>query len=361
MDELELTSENKFWKKITLLLFLCFLSHIFLSLFYIFYKQNAMLIYCSVTCIIDFLLFIASIKINNPIIEPIFFSVELIQINIYTILFSYINRVCSGAEFFPVALIFGVFYFSHNIKKPQLYYIFTLIPTFLVGIMIPVFFNNIFEAQLNQPSDFYLIHKTFSGILVFIVLILLSLQNEYELRNMIDKTKIRGHELYYIASHDFLTGLTNRRRFWDYLRIAQAQKETQNIDYAFSIFDIDNFKRINDVYGHDCGDIILKNVASIVKEMKAPSVKAGRWGGEEFVLFFPTLSDDVFVFVEELRQRISDTTFYYHDKEIKLSMTFGVSSSKNFSTVEDIIVDADFCLMEGKERGKNIVIISPQA
>lgn len=361
MDELELTSENKFWKKITLLLFFCFISHIFLSLFFNFYKQNTMFIYCTITCIIDFILFITSIKINNYIVDLVFFTIELIQINIYAILFSFINRVCSGAEFFPLALIFGIFYFSHNIKKPQFYYIFTLIPTFAIGIIVPVLYNNIFEAQLNQPSDFYLIHKTFSSLLVFVIIILLSLQNEYELRKMIDKTKTRSHELYYIASHDFLTGLTNRRRFWDYLRIAQAQKETQNIDYAFCIFDIDNFKRINDVYGHDCGDIILKNVAALVKEMKDPSVKAGRWGGEEFVLFFPKLSDDAFVFIEELRQRISDTTFHYNDKEIKLSMTFGVSSSKNFSTVEDIIVDADFCLMEGKEKGKNIVIISPQA
>ena len=76
----------------------------------------------------------------------------------------------------------------------------------------------------------------------------------------------------------------------------------ENIDYAIAILDIDDFKNINDIYGHDCGDFILKSYTQELRKKLDPQIKIARWGGEEFVIIFPRLSSETVFELDTIKE-----------------------------------------------------------
>lgn len=348
--------DESFTTKINLLVVACMLCHFFLIWYFNFYKLTGLAWYSVATFVIDLLLVVFRKKI--PIL--ITFTFSLININIYALVFTLVTKSGAGAELFPLAMISGIFFFTHDVKTPKAYYISAAIPTILNTAYITIFWNWTPHATLPLPIFFYHFHQCLSTGAVLLMLAFLCLRIETDLRKVEFKNKKNENDLKYSANHDYLTGLINRRRLWDFLHIAQAQKETAKQDYVVSIFDIDNFKRINDTYGHDCGDVILRDCAETIIKMLPLDVKLGRWGGEEFVLLFQFYSDTAFMTIEAIRRKINSTIFHYHDENIKLSMTFGVSASTVCPNIEEVLIDADFQLMEGKNTGKNKVVISPR-
>ena len=172
-----------------------------------------------------------------------------------------------------------------------------------------------------------------------------------------ESEKRRREELIHIANHDPLTHLINRRRLWEHLRSCEEQKNQIGTNYVISIFDIDSFKKVNDTYGHDCGDFILVEISKLIKENLPKNVKIGRWGGEEFLLLFRAYSDEKAIEeVEKLRKMIDETIFDFLGTKIHITLTFGVSSSSYCDSAEHIIIDADKQLMKGKIQGKNRVV-----
>lgn len=116
--------------------------------------------------------------------------------------------------------------------------------------------------------------------------------------------------------HDTLTGLFNRDYFNEAYnqQVALAKRYTE--DFTILFLDIDNFKAVNDVYGHQCGDIVLKLVADIITREKRDSDIAARFGGEEFILLL-THSDNIssYVFAERLRQKVAGEEFLFSAKQ----------------------------------------------
>jgi diguanylate cyclase (GGDEF)-like protein len=164
-------------------------------------------------------------------------------------------------------------------------------------------------------------------------------------------------ELLHIANHDPLTGLINRRRLWEHLYSFEIEKVEKDIDFVISIFDIDYFKRVNDTYGHDCGDFVLVEVSKLIKENLLKNVKIGRWGGEEFLLLYRGYSnEEVIEDLERLRALVDNRIFDYLGTKIHITITLGVSSSTYCDSAEHVIADADKQLMKGKIQGKNRVV-----
>ncbi len=153
------------------------------------------------------------------------------------------------------------------------------------------------------------------------------------------------------ASKDFLTGLWNRRYIIDAFENQKMPEE-----YHVVLADIDFFKKINDSYGHDAGDYILKAISKMLMDYFNNSAFICRWGGEEFVFILQgTNKSRVFDSLEKLRIKISNSLFLYDNEVIQLSMSFGVSHIIDNVSFDDRVKYADEALYFSKENGRNTV------
>ena len=163
-----------------------------------------------------------------------------------------------------------------------------------------------------------------------------------------------------MASRDSLTGLFNRRAFQDAVTPIwnSCLRNKQNMSVV--ILDIDNFKSINDNYGHACGDKALIDIADVITHTARNGDVVSRWGGEEFLLFMPdTKLEDSSIVAERLRKNISECNIEHNDASISVTASFGVATYvEDISSLEELISKADVMLYEAKESGRNRVCIN---
>lgn len=159
---------------------------------------------------------------------------------------------------------------------------------------------------------------------------------------------------------DELTGLYNRRAIRPYLDLYLTEYNTKGLNFGIAIFDIDDFKHINDKYGHNEGDKVLVRFADILKENISDTTNIARWGGEEFIVLQQYGAKDYLTFVnliETIASRISKETFYpSKGKEYSITVTAGCSHSLHNISIKDLINRADIRLYKGKNAGKNVTV-----
>ncbi|MFC1676864.1 diguanylate cyclase [Planctomycetota bacterium] len=178
-------------------------------------------------------------------------------------------------------------------------------------------------------------------------------------RQMIELQK----KLLSLANTDELTGMLNRRRFFDILEREILQGKIEGKPLALMILDIDNFKKINDTYGHPEGDMILKKMGQIFEENLYPLDVSCRWGGEEFTILLPRTSPENSVRVaEKLRKIIDNYQWQVSDKYISVTVSIGLANlgSENITDSSGLIKKADDALYAAKRSGKNCVITAEQ-
>lgn len=173
----------------------------------------------------------------------------------------------------------------------------------------------------------------------------------------ITKEKEEQNRVLYLSQHDPLTGLYNRGFIMEQLEMENARFKRTGIGFSVVILDIDFFKKINDNYGHECGDEVLKRVADIMIKTIRQTDFIGRWGGEEFVIVLPfTDTDGAYVLAEKIRKNIEQEDFIYKDKILKITITAGVACCCKVDSITDCIRIADEALLQGKATGRNKVI-----
>ena len=176
-----------------------------------------------------------------------------------------------------------------------------------------------------------------------------------------DKEKIDNDfkNLSKIAYYDSLTEIVNRRAMNDIISREVSRCSRERSNFSVVIGDIDDFKQINDTYGHDFGDRILKRIAGILQDNLRREDIVSRWGGEEFLIICigANVADSVTI-AENLRKKIESYKFDYDDIKINLSMTFGVAEYDSSKNIENVIKEADINLYIGKNNKKNCVIPS---
>ncbi|BCD62759.1 diguanylate cyclase/phosphodiesterase [Nitratiruptor sp. YY08-26] len=160
------------------------------------------------------------------------------------------------------------------------------------------------------------------------------------------------------AEIDFLTGLVNRRRFERAL--LEMINDYQNRGYPFALIylDIDNFKSINDKYGHPSGDQVLKEIALILKTFLRANNIAARVGGEEFAILVPgATAKEGEIVAERLRNVIAQRTFSTLEDEIHVTASFGVTGVRTDDTIDTIFARVDKAMYDAKNSGKNRVVV----
>ena len=155
---------------------------------------------------------------------------------------------------------------------------------------------------------------------------------------------------------DALTGLFNRRSGERKLRAIMEKAIANQTPYCVSIGDIDFFKKVNDTYGHACGDEVLKTVAGILQEHMRSAGFVARWGGEEFLLVLDRMNlEQARTCLEETLEHIRRTEILYENQVVKVTMTFGLIESCGHD-YESLLIEADDKLYVGKSGGRNRVV-----
>lgn len=162
------------------------------------------------------------------------------------------------------------------------------------------------------------------------------------------------------ANKDFLTGMYNRRYFFESGTPILDKSNRRKEPVGIAMLDIDLFKKINDSYGHDIGDIAIKEIAVILKKFLRSSDLLARFGGEEFCILLDDISfEDLSSKFEEIRSAFEKNIIIQNDLQFSYTVSIGIYYG-NSNSLEDIINLSDKALYEAKETGRNRVIIYTQ-
>jgi diguanylate cyclase (GGDEF)-like protein len=180
------------------------------------------------------------------------------------------------------------------------------------------------------------------------------LQKEIEERQRLEK------DLRHLAQTDDLTGLNNRRWFFELAEQELRHTRRMGTPLGLCMLDIDHFKAVNDLYGHAAGDQVLKIVANLCRQELRASDIIGRFGGEEFVIALPDSDlDATCITAERLRTRLAQSQLPGIFKGLSLTMTAGVTQiSPAEASLEPALLRADHALYTGKSNGRNTVVVA---
>ena len=166
--------------------------------------------------------------------------------------------------------------------------------------------------------------------------------------------------LYDSATHDGLTNLYNKKYFIDVNAKEFAYAARHKSPLSLVMIDIDHFKRINDTYGHQCGDYVLQRLALLMSETVRAEDVLARYGGEEFAALLRGCKEDqAVVFSERLRRMVESAEFVFNGERIKVTISLGigtVADESDSASPDDLIATADQFLYRAKEGGRNKVL-----
>jgi len=156
---------------------------------------------------------------------------------------------------------------------------------------------------------------------------------------------------------DGLTGIANRRGCEDALAHEIARSDRMAAPFTLVVADLDDFKQINDRYGHDAGDDVLRELAAVLRRTLRESDLAGRWGGEEFVFLLPGTDEEGGAqLAERVRSALRERSFHGRDgASFGVTCSFGVAQHQPREGERQLFAQADRALYEAKRRGKDRV------
>jgi diguanylate cyclase (GGDEF)-like protein len=210
--------------------------------------------------------------------------------------------------------------------------------TVFIGLGMSIFYEQKFILQTyDSLLQFYISNAVYILALYFLQRFKLAF--------------IQKEAMQHLANTDYLTNLPNRRLVEKRL----SENSSRDMEFSIILFDVDHFKKINDHYGHDIGDQVLKDFATLIQENIRDKDIVGRWGGEEFVIIANDLNaKQAVVFSDRLRKLIEKTTFSHQEK---VTASFGVAEYRQKEKIKDVLKRADIALYMAKENGRNKVEI----
>lgn len=230
-----------------------------------------------------------------------------------------------------------------------------------------------FSIKLDQAIEQY--HESVTAQIAWshriqyftmvIVLGVLFLEAYYIFRPLVKRLAAYSKELIRLALEDELTGLKNRRAVMQMANAEISRFTRTGKPFAVVLCDLDKFKSVNDTYGHKVGDLVLKHYAKLMTNSLRGYDVIGRFGGEEFVIMLPqTEPDKALAIINRFRETVANTPCPYVDKNeqqqlLKFTSSFGIAAVKSHKPVslDTLLIRADECLYEAKDKGRNCAIM----
>ena len=255
----------------------------------------------------------------------------------------------SGFELTLLGMVVLVFYAEYAGRRLKLKFV-RMLPLAIMGALL--FLGSYIYVTYNRPeytltpgTQFFF--NILWGTIVFSIII--HVMQEFVIITINVEKKLTA-----LMSHDKLTGLGNRYYISEY--IDHLMRINDVTKYWIAVVDIDDFKKVNDTYGHNCGDYVLKSIANILKGRS--EYECCRWGGEEFVLIGKDHEHgiDMADLLNEVREEVMERTLHYNGNELNVTVTIGAGKYENGMSIDEWISSADKKLYDGKRSGKNRVV-----
>lgn len=250
-------------------------------------------------------------------------------------------------EFYTISFMLIIYYLSFSIEqiKPRL--VSAVLAFLFCAMRIATFF---YEPLYRLDEAVILLIGSINIIILIALLIGWTELYARDVKQHMQKLRER-------ADLDELSNIYNRHRLNEILK---NWYEEATIDYKYfsvAILDIDDFKHINDTYGHSCGDYVIRKISMTLKEMSSEDIIVGRWGGEEFLIIQKHMNDfkDNCLKLRELSETIRNMEFRCDRKKFNVTVTIGISDFNSKGTLDEMLQEADGKLYHGKSHGKNTV------
>lgn len=161
-----------------------------------------------------------------------------------------------------------------------------------------------------------------------------------------------------LASIDDLTGVWNRRYFFEMGKTEFLRSKRYKASFALMMIDLDHFKTINDTYGHAAGDEVLKRITAVLKKNLRDVDILARLGGEEFAVLLPnTETHGANIVAERLRKAVESSLFIFENREMPATISIGIADHKSSASLDELIKNADSALYTAKNQGRNTIRI----
>lgn len=336
----------KFYK--TLLIGILSVHAVFLA-FFIYLRITPLIIYNILSCTLYFsLTFLLKHSKYDLIIV-----LSYIEIALYFIVSSLTVGWGCGTYLYIFAMMSSIFFMP--LKSSKITYtitssfIFVLFVTKLISDVIDIFPTYYISYRNTQ------ILFTTNCVIAIVPIVAFSafFNNIYNSsrNNLYEKNRRLSH----LANVDPLTGLANRRFMSTELDKSAHMRKRDGTPFCLMILDIDDFKRINDTYGHDCGDYVLKCISNFLMDSVKQSDTVCRWGGEEILISFNDIvPENCSKAAERIRSGIENLGITYRSANVLVTVTVGISYSNQ--SIQEMLLEADNNLYYGKKHGKNCVI-----
>jgi len=314
-----------------------------LGVFYYFHVDY--MVYHSLATLLFYILFYYVIKFEH-------FSIFCWTVYFLITIYMGASTICLGNTFgfnlYCISMIPIVFYAEYmgaklHTRKPHTTFICVCIILMYLLSTAHTLVNG--PVYTNVPKEAGIIFHILNSIIVFNFLFVYT-------KLMVKMIMESEEKLSYMAHYDNLTGLLNRHYMMETLHSLHDERKIGWI----AMLDIDKFKSVNDTYGHNAGDFVLKSLKEIISEVCTDCTVA-RWGGEEF-LMIPNDSNSNFDVLELLRSRVEQARLNFEGKEIKFTISIGAVNYDFTSSVEKCIQKADLNLYTSKNTGRNKVTVS---
>ena len=290
-------------------------------------------------------------------IMPVYVSIVL-EVTFYTVISTYFVGLRCGTYCFLFSIIPIIIYFgSYLIKgKKRWSVILVLILNFLTFVVLYIRFFNA-EPVFQVSPDIMLVLVVYSAFAMVFSILFYNAIYIYSSENQLSILQQENRQLSADAHEDALTSLLNRRGFLPLLRSLMEPKSGRRTSFCIAFCDLDDFKRVNDSYGHEAGDEVLLHATKMIQQ-ELPGSDICRWGGEEFVILLKDC--DILTArskVERLRKTVESNPTEFVGKQIFVTMTIGLEENlESYKNPEDIIKKADERMYYGKQHGKNILV-----
>jgi diguanylate cyclase (GGDEF)-like protein len=304
------------------------------------------------------------------------FAVMFLILYAYTLYCSYQDRIEAAYVLLNVVTLVWLamfcIFFGESIGAQHFFYALIFVDLLLVrkhpvvlllalyAMRVLLYANNVYNSAIyhDMPHGLQVFMYVLSLVLECAIVLFNGIYFTKDAFQMESRLQAYNDELRHVASTDPLTKVWNRFRMLEHVEKCLRKCRRGEMNFlSLAIGDIDFFKHVNDTYGHECGDEVLKSLAELFRTEMERKGAVARWGGEEFLFLFENRNgDEAMMDLSRIQIKLNKMKIAYEDKVIQVTMTFGLTEYDWNLSVDENIKEADDKLYQGKEGGRDRII-----